>query len=594
MPAICPPQVSMPRRAPSIVALRATNFIAHITTHVRPTARAASVVAGAFAVSSQRLAVALAIAVLLLAPWRAFSAATDGVPLFSPTLSEQIAARLQASPPLTVKGLVLNRVLLAKVYQQRADGPIWVGHADWTISLEKALAEADTEAIAPDTLGQIALHNALADPALPPAERDLILTDRFLTYAAILARGRVDISSIEELWILPAPVFDPMAAIASLVAGEEPEEVLHELTPSSPAYGRLRAAYARYREIAAVGGWKSLPVGSGPGTGDAGSLMVELADRLIAEGDLPADRAGRHISSSQMAAAVGRFQQRHGLLIDGRVGPATLAALNVSPRDRIRQLALNLERLRAMPRTWPATRIEAEQSSQMLTYYRDGEPVLVSRIIVGQPAHPTPVLETTILHVVLDPTWFVPVSIIQYEIQPRLGGDSAYLLRNHFEIMGRGGGDPTGRDLDWKTTDLLAMGWKLRQLSGPWNALGSVLFDMPNRFDVYLHDTPYHNVFGLPQRALSHGCVRVDLARDLAGALLGAPLPAPGGTTRAAKLGAKVPVYFLYETAFVDVSGMVEFRDDIYGRDKRLADAIAAAEAGTRLPAKATATVARL
>jgi len=281
-------------------------------------------------------------------------------------------------------------------------------------------------------------------------------------------------------------------------------------------------------------------------------------------------------------------------LPDGRVGPATLAALNVSPQDRLRQLALNLERLRAMPRTWPATRIEAEQSSQMLTYYRDGEPVLVSRIIVGQVAHPTPVLETTISHVILDPVWFVPVSIIQHEIQPRLSSDAGYLLRNHFEIVGRSGGDPTGQDLDWKTTDLLAMGWKLRQLSGPWNALGSVLFDMPNRFDVYLHDTPYHNVFGLPQRALSHGCVRVDLARDLAGALLGAPLPAPGGTTRAAKLGAEVPVYFLYETAFVDVSGIVEFRDDIYGRDRRFADAIAAAESRAHLPTKATATVAGL
>jgi len=167
-------------------------------------------------------------------------------------------------------------------------------------------------------------------------------------------------------------------------------------------------------------------------------------------------------------------------------------------------------------------------------------------------------------------------------------------LRNHFEIVGRSGGDPTGQDLDWKTTDLLAMGWKLRQLSGPWNALGSVLFDMPNRFDVYLHDTPYHSVFGLPQRALSHGCVRVDLARDLAGALLGAPLPSQGGTTRAAQLGTKVPVYFLYETAFVDVSGVVEFRDDIYGRDRRFADAIAAAEAGVRLSSKAMATAAKL
>jgi murein L,D-transpeptidase YcbB/YkuD len=114
------------------------------------------------------------------------------------------------------------------------------------------------------------------------------------------------------------------------------------------------------------------------------------------------------------------------------------------------------------------------------------------------------------------------------------------------------------------------------------------MLDMPNPFDVYLHDTPFHSLFALPQRALSHGCVRVDLARDLAGALLGAPLPAPGGPTRIVPLAAPVPVYFLYQTAFVDENGTVEFRDDIYGRDARLAAAIAAEEHGVQAPSAAT------
>jgi murein L,D-transpeptidase YcbB/YkuD len=229
----------------------------------------------------------------------------------------------------------------------------------------------------------------------------------------------------------------------------------------------------------------------------------------------------------------------------------------------------------------------------MLTYYRDGKPVLVSRVIVGQAIHPTPVLEATIQRVILDPAWVVPVSIIRNEIQPRLRVDPGYLARNHFEIVGREGGDPTGQDINWKNTGFLAMGWQLRQLPGPWNALGSVMLDMPNQFDVYLHDTPFHNLFALPQRALSHGCVRVDLARDLAGALLGAPLPAPGGPTRILPLAAPVPVYFLYETAFAGENGIVEFRDDIYGRDARLAAAIATEEEGVPVPNVAPVSLAK-
>jgi len=534
--------------------------------------------------SARGLFQALVLGALLMPLGPAWPAAADSVPLDSPALSRQIGERLQSAMPLAVEGLVLDRAKLAQVYGQRADTPIWAGHGDWAASLETALAEAGGQAIAPQSLGLSALRQALADPALPAADRDLILTDRFLAYAAILARGRVDIGSVENDWTLPTRVFDPAAAIAALEASRGPAGVLQELAPASPGYERLLAAYARYNQIAASGGWKALPAGTHLRLGDSGPQVESLGNRLAAEGDLPGDWEESQVFDARLAAAVSHFQQRHGLLVDGRVGPATLAALNVGAEDRASQLALNLERLRTMPRTWPATRIEVEQSSAMLTYYRDGKPALVSPVIVGRAIHPTPVLAATVQRVVLDPAWVVPVSIIRNEIQPRLRVDPGYLARNHFEIVGREGGDPTGRDLNWKAVSILAMGWELRQLPGPWNALGSVMLDMPNPFDVYLHDTPFHSLFALPQRALSHGCVRVDLARDLAGALLGAPLPAPGGPTRIVPLAAPVPVYFLYQTAFVDENGTVEFRDDIYGRDARLAAAIAAEEHGVQAP----------
>jgi len=563
----------------------------HIKDADGPMLHVLGIMAHRLTLSARRLLLALVLGALLMPLGPAWPAAADSVSLDSPALSQQIGQRLQSAMPLTVEGLVLDRAMLAQVYGQRTDAPIWAGHGDWAASLETALAEAGRQAITPQSLGLSALQQALADPALPAADRDLVLTDRFLAYAAILARGRVDIGAIENDWTLPTPVFDPAATIAALEASRGPAGVLQKLAPTSPGYERLLAAYARYNQIAASGGWKALPAGTRLRLGDAGPLVESLGDRLAAEGDLSGDWEESQVFDARLAAAVSHFQQRHGLLVDGRVGPATLAALNVGAEDRASQLALNLERLRAMPRTWPATRIEVEQSSQMLTYYRDGKPALVSRVIVGQAIHPTPVLAATVQRVVLDPAWVVPVSIIRNEIQPRLRVDPGYLARNHFEILGRKGGDPTGRDLNWKAVSILAMGWELRQLPGPWNALGSVMLDMPNPFDVYLHDTPFHSLFALPQRALSHGCVRVDLARDLAGALLGAPLPAPGGPTRIVPLAAPVPVYFLYQTAFVDENGTVEFRDDIYGRDARLLAAMAAEEHGAQAPSAATVSL---
>jgi len=532
---------------------------------------------------ARRAAGALVISVLLVLLARVSPAAADSVPA-APSYAQEISARLQSTMPLAVEGFLLDRALLVQVYRKRANAAIWEDHAHWAVSLQNALADAGTEGIPPASLGLQALQQALADPALAPAERDLILTDRFLAYAAILAHGRIDISSIDALWTLPAPLFDPAAAITSLIAADGPAPVLQQMLPSSAGYERLRAAYGKYQQIAALGGWRSLPAATSLKFGDTGPLVASLSDRLAAEGDLASNQAGIGTFGTVLANAVSRFQQRHGLLVDGRVGPATLAALDISAEDRVRQLGINLERLRAMPRAWPATRIEAEQSSQMLTYYRDGKPLLVSRIIVGQANHPTPVLAAEVYRIVLDPAWVVPTSIIQHEIQPRLRWDPGYLAKNHMEITGREGGDPTGQDLNWKKTNILAMGWGLRQLPGPWNALGSVMLDMPNPFDVYLHDTPFHNLFNLPQRALSHGCVRVDLARELAGDLLGATLPDPGAPTRIVPLAKPVPVFFLYQTAFADADGTVEFRDDIYGSDARLAAAIDAVEEGVPEP----------
>jgi murein L,D-transpeptidase YcbB/YkuD len=196
------------------------------------------------------------------------------------------------------------------------------------------------------------------------------------------------------------------------------------------------------------------------------------------------------------------------------------------------------------------------------------------RAIVGAPEHPTPVLHARMTSVLFNPPWNVPWSIIQNEIRPLLKRDPGYLERNGYAYVERNGGR------------------QLEQLPGPNNALGQIKFEMPNLDDIYLHDTPTRTLFARSRRALSHGCVRVEDPRGLASLVL-APSPAAApdaidqavasGETLSVPLPHAIPVYLLYWTAFVDADGQVEFRDDIYGRDRRLAAALEARDAADRL-----------
>jgi murein L,D-transpeptidase YcbB/YkuD len=493
-------------------------------------------------------------------------------------LAQAIRERIEQQAPLAIRGRLLDRALLAAVYRRRQFAPLWSMHPDWSTALLAELASSALEGIAPGAADPAALPEALGDAQVNAEDRELVQMDSFLRYAALLSGGRVAAAEREPDWILPAPTFDPVTAVDRL-ARAGPAAALEAQKPASADYARLRVAFGRYRMIALAGGWASLPPATRAVVADRGPKVIALRQRLAAEGYLPADHVAGDVFDIDLAVAVMAFQSHHGLVADGRIGPLTLAALNVSAAERASQIRLNLERWREMPRFWPNTRVEVSVPAQSLTFYRDSRPMLTSRVIVGDAKHPTPVLAALIERVVLDPAWNVPPSIVASEIQPRLSRDPGYLARNHMIILGRGKGDSYGRDLDWHQTSVLGMGWRLRQLPGPWNALGSVVLDMPNALDVYLHDTPARNLFALPSRALSHGCVRVEEARALAALVIGLPaLPAPGGETRPMPLAAPVPVFLLYQTAFTDEDGSVEFRDDLYGRDERLAIALADAD----------------
>jgi murein L,D-transpeptidase YcbB/YkuD len=290
-----------------------------------------------------------------------------------------------------------------------------------------------------------------------------------------------------------------------------------------------------------------------------------------------------------LAEAVRRFQRHHGLDPDGVLGQDTLAALNVPVGQRIRQLVINMESWRWVARDhgdwWLAVNIPAFK----LEALRGGKVDLSMSVIVGDEFHMTPVFSDRLRYVELNPYWNVPLSIAQKEMLPKLRKDPSYLKKERirmFEGWDDGTDEVDSTAVDWAKVEPDGMGrWRLRQDSGPDNSLGTVAFIFPNAYDVFLHDTPARGLFGLPQRAFSHGCIRVSGAQALAVYVLGGQDKGwteervrslvAGGQNQIVHLEPSLPVYILYNTAVVDPeSREVYFYRDIYGRDALLEKAI--------------------
>ena len=365
-----------------------------------------------------------------------------------------------------------------------------------------------------------------------------------------------------EWAIRPAP-YDARAALRTAETEGRVSAWLAELTPPAPAYAALLGALARYRALADNGGWESLAEPVKPGA--VGPAVAALRQRLAAE---DASVTPGTAWDAALDAAVRRAQVRHGLAEDGVVGRATLAALNVSAAERGEQIAANLERWRWMPRSPPVYRVELNIADASLALIEPGKAPLAMRVVVGQPDKRTPMFQDQIKAVVLNPPWVVPDDIAAKEIWPKIRKDPAYKDREGFVVRADG---------------------HLEQKPGPRCALGTIKFDLSNPFGVYLHDTPARSLFAQPNRALSHGCMRVEQPNALAKRLLAGDsrwtpdavdLAILTGTTVRVPLKTPVPVIVAYWTAFVDADGTVEFRPDIYGWDRALQRRLAMSDAG--------------
>jgi murein L,D-transpeptidase YcbB/YkuD len=355
----------------------------------------------------------------------------------------------------------------------------------------------------------------------------------------------------------------------------------HEPTYDEGTAQRIREAAFSYSDIAVRGGWPEIPAEAKFAVGVAGQHDDLLRKRLLISGDL-ADDKGTGAHDETMVEALKRFQSRHGLAPTGTMTPRTLAALNVSVHKRIKQLEASLERLantkfsfgpRYVVVNLPATYAEAVEDDVVVRRYR---------VVVGKTEKPSPTLTADITSVVLNPTWTVPASIAKAEISAHMRNDPGYLSRMHMEVLDTHDRPIDPHSVDWSGTH--TPNFTVRQQSGTFNALGAVKIDMPNSYSVYMHDTQQRSLFNNDYRFDSHGCSRVDNVRDLAAWLLKdqpkwnrAAIDATiaSGQHLDIPVGQKVPVAWVYLTAWMTKDQTVHFRNDVYAQDEHLLEATA-------------------
>jgi murein L,D-transpeptidase YcbB/YkuD len=326
--------------------------------------------------------------------------------------------------------------------------------------------------------------------------------------------------------------------------------------------------------------------------GATGAEVRLLRQRLAVTEDLGGDHESS-VFDGALDRAVRAFQTRHGLEVDGVVGPKTLAALNVPASDRAAQIARDLERWRWLPRDLGRRYLLVNVPAFELRVIEDDEIVMSMRAVVGRPYRRTPVFSATMSYLVVSPYWHVPPGIAVRDILPAVKKDPSYLAERGIRVFQGWGAaqreiDPGG--VDWKSIPASGFPYRFRQEPGDKNMLGRIKFMFPNPHNVYLHDTPLRELFLPANRAFSSGCIRIERPFDLADYVLrGDPHWTREAVIAAAAIDAettitlpeRLPVHVVYWTSWVD-EDEVEFREDVYDRDPGLARALAEPPPGSQ------------
>jgi murein L,D-transpeptidase YcbB/YkuD len=454
-------------------------------------------------------------------------------------------------------------------YTQREHAPAWIDVRRPTANGVKAIAvlntarqhgfdAADYEAAALEELGQAVekIDKASSERLEKLAEFDVRLTAALLEFGRDVAIGRQPAAAP---FTARRTTPDLVAALTN--AADDPATFVEAVRPPHAEYAALQKALDDLIGQKDKGGWVKVP---------SAKSDAELRQRLQSSG---------HLKGDDLQAGVRSFQDLHALPATGVVDQATLAALNVPLDWRIQQVAINLQRWRWMPDQLGDRHFFVNIPYFHLVARESGRPVMDIRVVVGKPGNNTPIFSEDMETVVFSPYWNIPDTIAENETVPAVARDPNYLARQGIEILRVSGSSSqtvNASEVDWDSPDALK-GLAFRQRPGAGNALGHVKFLFPNKYNVYLHDTPADALFAKPGRAFSHGCVRVEEPEALAKYVLKgysewtdqAILDAMrAGVEKHVKLKQTIPVHIAYFTAWVDDNGGLHFQPDIYGYDR--------------------------
>ncbi len=405
-----------------------------------------------------------------------------------------------------------------------------------------------------------------------------------INWGAFNARiSNLMVNDVNTEWVLHRPDVDAIKILTNVAFGVSLKKILKAKTPTAYHYKALQKYLVKYLKIREEGGWEPVYLSRKltPGSSDRG--VYSLRERLRATGDYEGcsesqeeDRYDRCLQD-----AVKHFQKRNGLKTDAVVGPGTLKILNQSVNERITKIRLNLDRLKWLNKREGKRHIIVNIPDFRLYFEENGKLIQTMRVITGKPNHPTPIFSDTVEDIVLNPYWNIPKSIIQKEMIPKLLRNPNAMAKRGIEIHSGWGKDAkkiSGASVNWsKWRYSKTMPYRFAQVPGYKNALGKVKFLFPNKFSVYMHDTPTKHLFKRDKRAFSHGCIRLQKPRELMKTFSTfndnldyekAQEQLKGKEKEYVALKKKVPIDVVYLTAWVDYDGGLQFRNDVYGYDE--------------------------
>jgi L,D-transpeptidase YcbB len=478
-------------------------------------------------------------------------------------------------------------------YAKREFKPLWFddnGLSPRGKALLATLAKSDDHGISPVTYGMPKLgERAAKATAKEREELEIEMTIAFLGYAGDIVSGTVSNPRRVGGTFRDAKRPETKKLLDDAAAAPDMAKYLDQLPPDLRRYKQVQEALHKYRELEKKGGWPHVDAGPTLKIGMKGPRVAQVKKRLLVTGELASVDGQADLYDGALMLAVKKFQLRHGLVDDGNVGAGTVAEMNVTVKERVDQLVMNLERRRWLAGYLDDSRyIYVNIADHDLKIVDKGHTVYTSRVVVGRPFHETPVFSATMQYVEINPYWNVPSSIATNELLPVIKRVPGYLQSNDYLLLTRMGDNNSAIDpssVNWANYGPGNFPFQIRQKPGPRNALGMTAFIFPNPHNVFIHDTPIRSIFNLEDRYFSHGCVRVQNPLALAVFLLKdqdngqwtkEKIEKVVETKEQTRVNLKqpIPVHITYLTAWADPDGTVHFRKDAYKRDATLRTAM--------------------